>query len=306
MPWTITENHSDCPTSKPYAVVNEDSGAVEGCHETRENAVRQIGALEENVTESSASYRESLHKGQRAKGFAENLQVKDADQGLVTAVFSRFNVLDHDGDVTVPGAFPEGKEVPIGAYGHSSYMGELPVGKGVIRQTESEAILDGRFFLETTAGRDTFEVVKNLGSLQEWSYGFRVESISFREFDGQQDIPHLEKLNVEEVSPVLKGAGIDTVTIDAKQQTENLETRLEKVLGEINELKEGRALSSSNRNRLEQIGGQLRSAADDLDSMLQETAPSEQNSGDEFSMKAEALEAGINYAETLLAISGKE
>lgn len=295
MPWTIDENHSDCPTSRPYAVVNEDSGRVEGCHETRENAVRQIGALEENVTET------------RSKGFAENLQVKDANQGLVTAVFSRFNVLDHDGDVTVPGAFPEGKEVPIGAYGHTSYMGELPVGKGVIRQTESEAILDGRFFLETNAGRDTFEVVKNLGSLQEWSYGFRVESISFREFDGNQDVPHLEKLNVDEVSPVLKGAGIDTVTLDAKQQSEALETRLEKVLGEINELKEGRALSSSNRNRLEQIGGQLRSAADDLDSMLQETSPStEQNSDDEFSMKVEALEAGIDYAETLLAISGKE
>lgn len=143
------------------------------------------------------------------------VNIKDADQGLVEAVFSTFNVIDHDGDVTLPGAFTDGEAVRISAYGHRSWMGELPVGKGTIRSTDSEAILNGGFFLETSAGRDTFEVVKGLGGLQEWSYGFDVIESDAGQQDGQ-DVQFLKKLKVHEVSPVLLGAGIDTRTLAVK------------------------------------------------------------------------------------------
>src|SRR3546814_14819273 len=62
--------------------------------------------------------------------------------------------------------------VRISAYGHKSWQGQLPVGKGVIRVKGKRAILEGQFFMTTTHGRDTFETVKALSEdgLQEWSY----------------------------------------------------------------------------------------------------------------------------------------
>ncbi len=80
-----------------------------------------------------------------------------------------------------------------------------------------EAILDGRFFLDTPAGADTFKVVKELGAdgLQEWSYGYDPVEYSFGEFEEQQ-VRFLNKLKVHEVSPVLLGAGIGTRLLTAK------------------------------------------------------------------------------------------
>lgn len=144
------------------------------------------------------------------------VEVKDAERGEVTAVFSTFNKIDSDGDVTLPGAFEDGTAVKISAYGHASWAGALPVGKGTIRTTKDEAILDGRFFLNTTAGRDTFEVIKELGELQEWSYSVEPAKHSFGEFEGRK-VQFLEKLNgPTEVSPVLRGAGIDTRSLAVK------------------------------------------------------------------------------------------
>lgn len=144
------------------------------------------------------------------------VQVKDADQGLVTAVFSTFNVTDADGDVTLPGAFDDGAEWMISAYGHKSWEGALPVGKGVVRTTPTEAILEGQFFLDTTGGRETFLVVKNMGPLQEWSYSCLPDKYSFGEFDGKQ-VRFLEHITPGgEISPVIKGAGVGTRNLAVK------------------------------------------------------------------------------------------
>lgn len=145
------------------------------------------------------------------------ITIKDADQGLVEAVFSTFGVIDRDGDVTVKEAFSDGAPVVISAYGHRSWDGELPVGKGFIRVTDSEAILDGQFFLNTTAGRDTFETVKQLAAdgLGEWSYGL-MNVVSERTVVGGKTARLLKHIDVPEVSPVLVGASIDTRTLSAK------------------------------------------------------------------------------------------
>ena len=143
------------------------------------------------------------------------IEVKSADKGTVSAVFSTFNVIDKDGDVTLPGAIADGAEVVISAYGHQSHYGALPVGKGVIRTTETQAILDGTFFLNTTAGRDTFEVVKELGPLGEWSYSLHDVVSKTGEMAGQR-ANFLESIFVKEVSPVLIGAGVGTTTLSTK------------------------------------------------------------------------------------------
>ena len=145
------------------------------------------------------------------------VEVKDADRGEVVAVFATFNVKDHDGDVTVPGAFEDGAPAPISAYQHKSWDGALPVGVGSIRTTNTEALLEGRFFLDTAEGANTFTVVKNLAEHQlgEWSYGYDPVKFSFGEHEGER-VRFLEQQKVHEVSPVLLGAGINTRTLAAK------------------------------------------------------------------------------------------
>lgn len=149
------------------------------------------------------------------------LKAADDGEGAFRAIFARFNVVDHDGDVTLPGAFPVGKVVPISAYGHASHGGALPVGKGVIGETDEYAYIDGRFFLDTSGGRDTYATVKALADEatgyagQEWSYGYDVLSGGPGEFDGRS-VNFLRSLDVSEVSPVLLGAGIDTQLVAIK------------------------------------------------------------------------------------------
>lgn len=154
------------------------------------------------------------------------IEIKDGEKGEIQAVFSTFNVVDHDGDVTLPGAFENGQKVRISAFGHKSWMGELPVGRGTIIAQEDRAILDGKFFMSTEAGRETFETIKAMGELQEWSYGFDV-----LETGKVDDLPEelrgafrvLTRLKVHEVSPVLLGAGIDTHTLSVKKKSEAFE-----------------------------------------------------------------------------------
>lgn len=143
------------------------------------------------------------------------VEIKDADKGTVEAVFSTFNVIDSDRDVTLPGAFEDGAPWKISAYGHQSWMGVLPVGKGTVRTTNTEAILVGQFFMDTQHGAETFRTVKAMGDLQEWSYSVHPLKESFGEFEGQQ-VRFLERLGAGEVSPVLAGAGVGTRTLAAK------------------------------------------------------------------------------------------
>jgi len=149
-----------------------------------------------------------------------HVEIKSADAGTVEAVFSTFDVVDKDGDVTRPGAFTDGEDVLISGYQHTSWGGALPVGKGKIRQTKSEAILEGKFFLDTVGGRDTFTVVKALAGRQEWSYGFDVLDADEGVFDGHE-VRFLKKLKVHEVSPVLIGAGVNTRTLAVKALTDH-------------------------------------------------------------------------------------
>ncbi|MDQ3484368.1 MAG: hypothetical protein M3445_02995, partial [Actinomycetota bacterium] len=101
---------------------------------------------------------------------------------------------------------------------HTSWAGELPVGKGAIRITDDEAVLDGQFFMDTTHGHDTFLTVKALSegdSLQQWSYSLDNVTSEPVEVNGEK-ARGLIKIHVDEVSPVLKGASINTRTLGTK------------------------------------------------------------------------------------------
>lgn len=142
---------------------------------------------------------------------------KAAAAGRVEAVFATLNQVDHDGDVVLAGAITNGAPVVISAYGHQSHYGALPVGKGRVRTTATEAILEGQFFLDTTAGRETFEVVKELvdDRLGEWSWSLHDVKSHRGDLNGRS-VNFIDSVRIKEVSPVLIGASIGTRTLSAK------------------------------------------------------------------------------------------
>lgn len=155
----------------------------------------------------------------KTKSFKSQIKIPDdAEAGEFIAVFSKLNVKDHDGDVTLPGAFKEGQKVRISYWGHR--WQDLPVGIGHIHSDDEKAWVEGKFFTDTVAGMETYKTVKNLEDLQEWSYGFDVEDAEPGVKDGE-NVNFLRSLYVHEVSPVMLGAGIDTHTQDIKNKKDN-------------------------------------------------------------------------------------
>ncbi|MEU8279554.1 HK97 family phage prohead protease [Microbispora bryophytorum] len=201
------------------------------------------------------------------------VEIKDADKGEVSAIFSTFDVIDSDWDVTKSGAFEDGATVPISAYGHTSWMGALPVGKGSIRTTAKEAILDGQFFMDTQAGRDTFLVVKELGELGQWSYGYDPVKYSYGEHEGRQ-VRFLEQLKVHEVAPVLLGAGVGTRTLGAKSAPMSFADEARAVLAAVTglgdraadvlakRLEKGKGLGAESAGLLEQVQAEMKRLGD--------------------------------------------
>lgn len=202
------------------------------------------------------------------------VEVKDADEGEIVAVFATLGVIDSDGDVTVKGAFENEAPVVISAYGHTSWQGVKPVGKGVIREVGNEAVLEGKFFLDTVEGRDTFTVVKELGALglQEWSYGYDPVKFSFGEHEGQR-VRFLEELKVHEVSPVLKGAGQGTRVLAAKSAGLKFGEHVETVVADVDALiaratdvvalraEKGKAIAEPSAEALARLDGSLKRLA---------------------------------------------
>lgn len=149
------------------------------------------------------------------------IEFKADKPGTFTARIATLKVIDKDGDVTLPGAFPQGKEILISAYQHGSWMGELPVGKGTIREEGDEVLVDGEFNLESDTGREHYATIKFAPDLQEWSYGFKVvEAETDTEWEGNHVWRIIKKVDVFEASPVLRGAGMNTATLAIKSGKE--------------------------------------------------------------------------------------
>lgn len=192
------------------------------------------------------------------------IQLKEDKPGSFIARIAKLNVIDHDKDVTMPGAFQQGKTVLISAYQHGSWMGELPVGKAVIKEIKDEVIAEGEFNLNTASGKEHYEAIKFSAELQEWSYGFKPVEFEMGEQEGQE-VRFLKKIEVFEISPVLKGAGKDTATLGIKAENKEgtpYAEQSEAVLAAVTDLlartksladlrrKDGRDLSTANKEKI--------------------------------------------------------
>jgi hypothetical protein len=101
------------------------------------------------------------------------IEIKDAEKGGVEAIVCTLGVVDKDEDIVRPGAIPNGAKVSMSAYGHMPSTAMRPSARA-IHIEGNKAVFKGRLFLNTQRGRETFETLKEMGSDQEWSWGFRI------------------------------------------------------------------------------------------------------------------------------------
>lgn len=222
------------------------------------------------------------------------IELKDDTPGAFIARIAKLNEIDHDNDVTLPGAFPDGKIVLVSAYGHGSWMGELPVGKAVIKESGNQVIAEGEFNLKTDTGREHYETVKFSDKLQEWSYGFKPIEFEFGEKD-EQEVRFLKKVDPFEISPVIKGAGKNTATLAIKAGLNHRNNsadeglayadQAETVLAAVKELgdrtksladlrrSEGKELSEINRERISQLLISLEKTEGEVKELIESTQP---------------------------------
>lgn len=145
----------------------------------------------------------------RYKSFDATLK-EDGDDGVqLVARFSTFDIPDRDGDVVRATAFKDGQSVPM-VWAH---QWDKPIGKGIVRVEKDHARFEGTFF-STATGQEARTAIKEMGDLQQYSWGFRVlETQPNKDISGWD----ITKAEVFEVSPVLVGANQQTATIGIKQ-----------------------------------------------------------------------------------------
>ncbi len=139
------------------------------------------------------------------------------DAGSFEAVIATLGVIDHDGDVIEAGAMTGQTVSLMPAHDQMS----VPLGKATIVERGDDVVAVGKFNREVAAGKDWHEAIKfdlaHPPAGQEWSWGYRVKEENQRlgQLNGQ-DARFLSKIDVEEISPVLRGASIGTRTLEAK------------------------------------------------------------------------------------------
>lgn len=189
------------------------------------------------------------------------LEIKDAEKGEVEAVIATLGVVDRDYDVISPDAIKDGAKVKMSAYGHDlMFGGEMPVGRGSLHVEGDKAVFKGKLFLSTQRGREAFDVLKEMGKDQEWSFGFRVlgsevPDDAWRE-KGARRI--LTKLDAFEVSPVLIGAGVGTRTLAVKEADE----AAQKAADEARRVQEETAAREAEATAAAELEEKARQAAD--------------------------------------------
>lgn len=143
--------------------------------------------------------------------------IKQAGEGgTFEAVIATLGVVDRDGDIVERGAFG-GATVSILPAHQAQHV---PLGKGRIEERGDQAVIVGQFNLDIPAAKDWHSALKfdlaHPPAIQEWSWDFRPVESSQDTVDGEP-VRRLITLDTKEVSPVLRGASIDSGTLSVKR-----------------------------------------------------------------------------------------
>ncbi|KKM05904.1 hypothetical protein LCGC14_1749360 [marine sediment metagenome] len=153
----------------------------------------------------------------KAEHKAIDAEIKLDEAGAFEAAIATFDAIDSDRDIVKPGAFGDAVVSVLPA--HDS--GSVPLGKVQVKERGNLAVAVGGFNLAIGAARDWSAALKfdlaNPPAVQEWSWGFTIpEGGSKIETMDGEPVRIISKVDVFEVSPVLRGASIGTRTLSAK------------------------------------------------------------------------------------------
>ena len=209
-------------------------------------------------------------------------------KGQISVVFATMNIVDKDGDVTLPGFYGEQTVamVPVHDWDH------VPIGKGLTVEVGEEAVADIQMNLEIQAAKDWLSQIKfdltHGKPIQEYSYGFKVLEGGSRQgtFNGknvrflQPREGNIPGSKIWEVSPVLVGAGEKTRTLSAKGAPMKFSEEILSVLDAAEELvsrgksladlraKDGRELSTSSKERFAMLADCMVKTAQELTGLI--------------------------------------
>lgn len=145
------------------------------------------------------------------------VSMDDAGKGL--AELATLSAIDNDGDTYEAGAFSwkeGGHQWAMMMPAHNRRA--IPFGKARVYEDGDKAFAELNLNLQTTAGQEWHQALlfdfKVGKPVQEWSFGYQAEYTYRVSSSGR--IRVLTKVDVDEVSPVLRGAGKGTRTISIK------------------------------------------------------------------------------------------
>ena len=74
-----------------------------------------------------------------------------------------------------------------------SHKWDMPIGKGTIAQDDDKAVFKGEFFMDTESGKEAYNLVKNMGDMQQWSFGYKVNDSEYAKCkDSDGTVPTLD------------------------------------------------------------------------------------------------------------------
>lgn len=180
------------------------------------------------------------------------------DEGHGVARIAKLSAVDSDGDTYAAGAFSgeSGEQWATILAAHN--WQHIPLGKARVYEQGDEALAELHLNLDIQAGKDWHQVLKfdlehaSAHPVQEWSYGFYIRDAQQETRDGER-VRVLKRLEVFEVSPVVKGAGVGTGTLSMKCAPGE---QLDQAIAEISDMlaraaEDPKALG---RTRLKQLG----------------------------------------------------
>ncbi|ADZ70109.1 HK97 family phage prohead protease [Polymorphum gilvum] len=239
-------------------------------------------------------------KGRTMKNETKAITVEKMDgAGKGLARIATLSAIDSDGDTYVPGAFSwkEGGEqwVPILPAHQRTAM---PLGKARIYEDGDAALAELHLNLDTQVGRDWHKTLKfdleHGASVQEYSYGFGTLDHVIENRDGER-VRVLKRLDVHEISPVVRGAGVGTGTLALKSHG-SFADQIEAVILEIGDIvaragsvkalreAQGREMSAERMEQLDRLKQRLDALLKGAPDPDAEAAPA----GDEAKARAEA------------------
>ena len=130
-------------------------------------------------------------------------------------VVATMGVVDKDDDILAPGSVGR-QECFAGPWGHTIARGACPIGRAGLHEDGDKLIADVKFWGGIQSAVETWISLREGSDLAEVSFGLLPMKWSWN----QDYVRVIEQMDVFEVSPVLRGAGVGTGVLSVKEAKE--------------------------------------------------------------------------------------